>query len=359
MTHANPCLFCDHPLDGRSRKFCTSCLPPLGQWADKRDYMARYNLLWAASGQHCSWGFPASRWPRSDAKHYHRRHLEPVAGPWLRDIPEHGPPKPAAHVMRLVDEAIARYPDLDPNLRTLLRSFRQVPLDARSRISVGVYAPSRGGSDSLCRACQRPFERRQNGNGYSYCPSCVPALTAQWNGTGSAPDFAARPCAQCGVMWTPVFGERGNTCGNASCVKVRPDVPSRYRFKSSALTSCENCDVPCRTPKNGQPLCNRCRFIKRGLARNRAMARRYAAEKAGDDISWRELGERDGWRCHICNRKVQKRAGTAKQPRGATVDHIVPLTDDGLHTWDNVALAHRECNTSRGAGGEVQLRLAG
>lgn len=89
------------------------------------------------------------------------------------------------------------------------------------------------------------------------------------------------------------------------------------------------------------------------------MARRTTAEKVGDNITWQELGERDGWRCHLCGLKVLKRGGTAKQPKGATVDHIVPIADHGTHTWDNVALAHRLCNLSRGAGGEAQLRLVG
>jgi 5-methylcytosine-specific restriction endonuclease McrA len=111
--------------------------------------------------------------------------------------------------------------------------------------------------------------------------------------------------------------------------------------------------------KRDESLCNRCRFIKKARQKNVATARRQSAEKAGDKIAWRELGERDGWQCHICNRKVQKRAGTAKQPKGATVDHIVPVAHGGSHTWDNVALAHRVCNTSRGAAGEVQLRLVG
>jgi 5-methylcytosine-specific restriction endonuclease McrA len=89
------------------------------------------------------------------------------------------------------------------------------------------------------------------------------------------------------------------------------------------------------------------------------MGRRIAAEKSGDDITWQELGERDGWVCHLCNGKVKKLGGRAKQPKGATVDHLVPIADGGSHTWDNVALAHRSCNTSRGAGGTAQLRLVG
>lgn len=83
-----------------------------------------------------------------------------------------------------------------------------------------------------------------------------------------------------------------------------------------------------------------------------------AAVAAGDKgIHWSKVGERDGWRCHICGRTVEQRAGGAKAPKGATVDHLIPIADGGTHTWENVALAHRRCNVSRGAKGSAQLRL--
>lgn len=131
---------------------------------------------------------------------------------------------------------------------------------------------------------------------------------------------------------------------------------------SCDLATCDECGMGACRPRaheRDQTLCNRCRFIKKGTQRNLAMARRYAAESAGDNITWRELGERDNWKCHICSGRVLKRAGRAKQPKGATVDHLIPVADGGTHTWDNVALAHRSCNTSRGAGGTAQLRLTG
>jgi 5-methylcytosine-specific restriction endonuclease McrA len=117
----------------------------------------------------------------------------------------------------------------------------------------------------------------------------------------------------------------------------------------------------CRHLKNArdQSLCNRCRFVKNARRRNKTQARRTAAEKVGDRITWRELGERDGWVCHICSGKVKRVSGRAKEPRGATVDHLIPVAAHGTHRWDNVALAHRSCNVSRGAAGEVQLRLVG
>jgi 5-methylcytosine-specific restriction endonuclease McrA len=41
------------------------------------------------------------------------------------------------------------------------------------------------------------------------------------------------------------------------------------------------------------------------------------------------------------------------------VDHLVPIAAGGSHTWDNVAVAHWDCNQSRGHTGPAQLRLVG
>jgi len=45
------CRFCVHPLDGQSSKFCTTCLPPYGEWSDKREYFRRYQWLQVAVGE--------------------------------------------------------------------------------------------------------------------------------------------------------------------------------------------------------------------------------------------------------------------------------------------------------------------
>ena len=218
--------------------------------------------------------------------------------------------------------------------------------------------------NTLCVACQRPFERGSYGLSGSYCATCRVAVSGFYQRGGPGPVFVPRPCLECDTMITPRVGlARVKLCSD-ECRRRRSN-RKYHEGKPGAkcdLTPCEECgDTPCRPFKQAQnqSLCNRCRFVKRSRQRNKTQARRLAVEKAGDDIGWRELGERDGWRCHICSGRVLKRSGTAHVPNGATVDHLVPIADDGSHTWDNVALAHRSCNTSRGAGGTAQLRLTG
>lgn len=86
------------------------------------------------------------------------------------------------------------------------------------------------------------------------------------------------------------------------------------------------------------------------------MERRRRARKRDAPIVERfdahAIYKRDGWRCHICKKKVAKKQ--------ASLDHLIPLSQGGSHTSDNVALAHRRCNSKRGPGRiPAQLRLVG
>lgn len=59
--------------------------------------------------------------------------------------------------------------------------------------------------------------------------------------------------------------------------------------------------------------------------------------------------ERDNWACSLCGRGVD----SSLPPRddwGPTIDHVVPISQGGPHTFDNLRLAHRSCNTARGTG---------
>jgi 5-methylcytosine-specific restriction endonuclease McrA len=72
----------------------------------------------------------------------------------------------------------------------------------------------------------------------------------------------------------------------------------------------------------------------------------------------REIAERDGWRCHLCGRRVPDRPYRAS-PNDPTLDHLVPVSAGGDHTRANVALAHNRCNYERRADGPAQMRLFG
>lgn len=76
-------------------------------------------------------------------------------------------------------------------------------------------------------------------------------------------------------------------------------------------------------------------------------------------VAIERLYARDGGRCHLCGKRVPP---AAKYPdrRSASIDHIVPVSEGGEHSYRNTALAHLGCNLAKSARpvGE-QLRLIG
>jgi 5-methylcytosine-specific restriction endonuclease McrA len=76
----------------------------------------------------------------------------------------------------------------------------------------------------------------------------------------------------------------------------------------------------------------------------RANARRRAALAQVEydvTVSLEELYVRDGGICGICDEECDYSQ--------ASIDHVFPISKGGPHVWDNVQLAHRSCNSRKGA----------
>lgn len=102
--------------------------------------------------------------------------------------------------------------------------------------------------------------------------------------------------------------------------------------------------------------------FRRAQERLRCARRRSrVALQSTEDVDPLRVFERDGWRCHLCGRKVD-RSLPGRDPMGQTLDHVVPLAEGGAHSYANTALAHKSCNSRKGHRATVageQLRLLG
>jgi 5-methylcytosine-specific restriction endonuclease McrA len=56
------------------------------------------------------------------------------------------------------------------------------------------------------------------------------------------------------------------------------------------------------------------------------------------------VARRDKWICHICSEPVYSNASYTRQP---TLDHVIPLSKGGEHSYENIKLAHFSCNCSK------------
>ena len=89
-------------------------------------------------------------------------------------------------------------------------------------------------------------------------------------------------------------------------------------------------------------------------ARSKDRRIRKIKERQKDVITIQRLYERDNGVCHLCqgvcdwNDYEIKDAVFIAGNDYPSIDHIIPVSRNGVHSWDNVKLAHRGCNSRRG-----------
>lgn len=83
------------------------------------------------------------------------------------------------------------------------------------------------------------------------------------------------------------------------------------------------------------------------------LRRHGLADAPRDTITLDALIERDGCTCYLCGRKTDRedhylsRGWFTIGDSYPTIDHVVPLAKGGTHTWGNVRLACRLCNSRK------------
>lgn len=146
------------------------------------------------------------------------------------------------------------------------------------------------------------------------------------------------------------------------CAKCyRDSIPQKvaHRLSSSKhIESCRVCGVLfCRLYGSKRNACSdQCYAeglrIKRRAAKARcgssARARARAAGVFYQPVNVWHVFERDNWTCQICGRKTPKRYRGSYKSNAPELDHRVPLSLGGPHTYDNVQCCCRRCNITKG-----------
>lgn len=232
-----------------------------------------------------------------------------------------------------------------------------------------VAASSRGASlvarkDAACTMCGKAM---WSGRDLAAAPTC-----RECRSTGIRRTQGSPCCQQCGIE---LERRKGRSYCSPEC--RAEGVASKLRTRD-VVTVCGWCGKQCKRPsKAGQTaVCSlECRnawtLYVRGLTtspwhpginsiwtiKQRRQARITATRNGV--ISRQYVFKRDRWTCHLCGTKVQQDQ-RAPSPLAPTLDHIVPLARGGTHTYDNLALAHFICNSTKSdRGGGEQMLLVG
>ena len=131
---------------------------------------------------------------------------------------------------------------------------------------------------------------------------------------------------------------------------------SKFKYVSKAKThsiKCTECgkhkEVSFKRKKFCSEMCSK-KYINRENYLRRERLKRLNG-KIHWDISIERLMKRDGKRCYLCGGKVDIKDisvidnNMIHGDMYPSIDHVIPLSKEGTHTWDNVRLAHRLCNS--------------
>ena len=123
----------------------------------------------------------------------------------------------------------------------------------------------------------------------------------------------------------------------------------RFEFIRRDWTADHNgvCSAECKKEKTKRQL--------REAHRGRRDGHRHRAKKYGCEydptVKLDKLIERDGLRCAICGQMCDPNDHSWSKysgPMYPSIDHIIPMSKGGGHTWDNVQVAHIICNSEKG-----------
>jgi hypothetical protein len=170
------------------------------------------------------------------------------------------------------------------------------------------------------------------------------------------------PCRKCGALFNPPC-KSYTTC--RECTPRR--IPPRNR-----VYKCAACGVEFQPPIKKRKCCDDCAasrawLPKRGRPKypshvgrgnsGRGRVKQFGVEY--EPVDRRKVFARDRWRCGICHKPVDKSLKWP-HPMSATLDHIVPMSMGGGHTYANTQCSHATCNIRKSNGGHgEQLALIG
>ncbi len=152
---------------------------------------------------------------------------------------------------------------------------------------------------------------------------------------------------------TPMFRSEDFADGTRTCNRcsLRLPLTQYYRSKTCALGRRSTC-IAC-TRKTDRARRAVAPDVYAALDRLSNIRRRTRLANLEFDplVTHDALRERDGDGCHYCDRPMsfeRMKRGEARRDR-ASIDHVVPISRGGSHTFENTVLACLDCNFRKNA----------
>lgn len=100
--------------------------------------------------------------------------------------------------------------------------------------------------------------------------------------------------------------------------------------------------------------------LRRSMRRERKQRERARMRNARvETVNAVEVFSRDKWRCQLCKKKLKRSDRGTIKDGAPELDHIVPLSKGGEHSYRNTQCVCRRCNAEKGSVERGQYRLFG
>ena len=217
---------------------------------------------------------------------------------------------------------------------------------------VGGYEATKKPITVRCRQCGRTFERqfhifRDVVNGTWKCGNNCPMCRK---------DRLEEEQDQRRIRKETEKSEREHAAWTNAMLRMEEEQQriSRLIERRLATRVCKNCGTEYSIASSGY---NSEKFCSKKCAKRWAMrikndrrVKRMAKRKHDNDITLERLYSKDRGICYLCGKpcdwKDMDSEGNAHN-NYPSIDHVIPLSKGGTHTWDNIKLAHRGCNTAK------------
>lgn len=241
-----------------------------------------------------------------------------------------------------------------------LRHYRQwqrggVKQDAANCTHCGEPMPGKMAGSMYCsNRCKLAAWKKANRQRWAELNSRYPL--------GGYCSYYAKHCEHCGAA----FGSRrmrkfcSEKCERASWYATHPAASTAPEMRVCPI--CRREFAPSEAAAMQSRLCSPAcvEAAKRALHRVSRLKRK-AKERAAtvESVDPLRVFERDGWRCKLCGIKTPKAKRGTYEPDAPELDHIVPLSKGGEHSYRNTHCACRRCNGEKSDRVRGQLLLIG
>jgi 5-methylcytosine-specific restriction endonuclease McrA len=226
--------------------------------------------------------------------------------------------------------------------------YQRLGSACKSRAQVALF------SCSWCSSTFRPKHSR-------YRTFCSRGCSTTHQKEHKAPRFSAyyaAHCAGCGCAWgAKREWSRCPMCVRQAQLQAGRDASRAIdiaRHKAAArVTVCERCEARF-CPVYGHSACKLCgpcaEDQRRDWRKAQRVKRRAKKRSASVEIVFpTRVFARDGWLCRLCGIPTPKHKRGSYDHDAPELDHVVPLSRGGAHSYANTQCLCRSCNAYKGA----------